>query len=282
MDQTGIVTIIILIANLIGSYLGLRSNAFFEAYSFKIDAILIHKDYKRIITAGFLHLSWVHLLFNMISLYCFSYALESQLGGLNFLLLYMLSLVGGNLFALYIHRNHDQYCSVGASGAISGIIFAAIVYFPGLKIGLFGLPVLIPGWVYGILFVLYSIYGIQSQRDNVAHEVHLSGGITGLIAIFIMYPQHMAHNYFAALLILIPSLIFIYLIISRPAFLLLERPYLIFKSPKPYQTLEDEYNGAKRNKEKELDEILDQINEKGFDSLTQKEKEKLEELSKQN
>src|ERR1700733_117768 len=144
MKNTGIIGIIILIANIAFSYKGFTSKRFFESYKFEVDKILINKDYKRLVTSGFLHVSWMHLIFNMLSLFLFSRMLESFIGGFQFLLIYMISLVGGNLLALLVHKNHGDYSSVGASGAVCGIIFASIALFPGFSIGFFILPISIP------------------------------------------------------------------------------------------------------------------------------------------
>src|SRR5664279_1898625 len=178
MTNTGIITLILIIVNIAFSYKGFTNETFFEGYKFEVDRILINKDYKRLVTSGFLHVSWTHLILNMFSLYAFSGSIESDLGGLQFLLIYFVSLVGGNLLCLFIHRNHGDYSAVGASGAVSGIIFASIALYPGMGIGFFGLPFSIPGWLYGILYVLYSIYGIKSGKDNIGHEAHLGGALT--------------------------------------------------------------------------------------------------------
>src|SRR5215213_4663240 len=108
MSDTGIVGIILIIANVVFSYKGFTNQLFFESYMFEVDKILIKKDYKRIFSSGFLHVSWTHLIFNMISLLAFSGLIESALGGFKFLLIYFVSLAGGNLFSLLIHRNHGD------------------------------------------------------------------------------------------------------------------------------------------------------------------------------
>ena len=177
MTDTGTIVILLIIANLIVSYRGFKSESFFDTYKFEVDKILLDKDYKRLVTSGFLHVNRTHLIFNMFSLYLFSGLVESTTGGLKFLIIYFVSLVGGNLFTLFIHRNHGDYNSAGASGAICGVIFASIALFPGMEVGFFGLPFAIPGWVYGVLYVLYSIYGIKSRKDNIGHEAHLGGAL---------------------------------------------------------------------------------------------------------
>jgi membrane associated rhomboid family serine protease len=275
MEGTPVFGLIILIANVIVSYQGFKDHNFLEKYSFKVDEVLIYKEYKRIVTSGFLHVGWLHLLFNMIALYSFSTNLELSLGVVKFLILYFSSLVGGSLLSLFIHRNHSDYSAVGASGAISGIVFASIALFPGIEIGLLGI-LYIPSWAYGLLYVLVSIYGIKSQRDNIGHDAHLGGGLIGLLVAIVMVPSSLEINYFPISVILIPSMIFIYIIITKPEFLLVEN---LFQKAKGVQTIEDKYNYLKSKKEKELDRLLDKINRKSINGLTKKEKEKLKELS---
>lgn len=278
MTDTGIIGLILIIANIAFSYKGFNNDIFFDGYKFEVDRILINKDYKRLVTSGFLHVSWVHLIFNMLSLYAFSGLIETNLGGLNFLIIYFVSLVGGDLLSLLVHRNHGDYNSVGASGAISGIIFASIVLFPDMGIGFFGLPFSIPSWLYGILYVLYSIYGIKSQKDNIGHESHLGGALIGMTVALIIQPSAFLENYLTILIISIPSITFIYLIITKPHILLIDNFY--YKTHKNHYSIDHKYNEEKNNSQKEIDKILDKISQKGMDSLSKKEKEKLNHYSK--
>jgi membrane associated rhomboid family serine protease len=276
MDTSGIFGFCMLVVMGLISYKGITDHNYLQRYSFHVDAILIHKEYKRFFTSGFLHTGWMHFIFNMLTLYAFSASLEWVLGLPKLLLLYFGSLLGGNLLALYIHRNHGDYSAVGASGAISGFIFGSIALFPGMSLSLFFLPYHIPSWAFGFLYVLYCIYGIKSQRDNIGHEAHLGGGLTGLIIAIAMFPHIIRVNYIPILLILIPAGVFLYLIITRPYFLLVENPFQ--SNPRIY-TKEDKYNASKRKNEQELDMLLDKINKVGIDSLSKHEKEKLERLS---
>ena len=118
MTDIKIVGLILIIANFAFTYKGLNNRLFFDSYKFEVDRILINKDYKRLFSSAFLHVSWTHIIFNMFSLYAFSGLLESELGGIFFLLIYVASLLGGDLLALFVHRHHGDYSSVGASGAV--------------------------------------------------------------------------------------------------------------------------------------------------------------------
>lgn len=278
MTDTGVIGLILIIANIAFSYKGFTNDIFFDRYKFEVDKVLIYKDYKRLVTSGFLHVSWIHLIFNMISLYAFSGLVEGYFGGLKFILIYFVSLVGGNLLTLFVHRNRGDYNSVGASGAVCGIIFATIALFPGMGIGFFLLPFSIPGWLYGILYVLFSIYGIKSKKDNIGHEAHLGGALIGMTVALIMVPSAFSENYLTILIIAVPAIAFIYLIITRPHILLIDNFY--FKTHNNYYSIDHKYNEEKNNNQKEIDRILDKISRKGINSLSKSEREKLNEYSK--
>lgn len=276
MEGTGVVALLLIFANVWVSYKGLVNHSYLEEYSFRVDDILIHKQYYRLITSGFLHVSWTHLIFNMAALYFFSEGIEDYLGATRFALIYFGSLVSGNLFSLFIHCQHGDYSSVGASGAISGVMFAAIALFPGMQIGFIGLNVSIPAWVFGPLYILISIYGMRSQTDNIGHDAHLAGGIAGMLIALVFSPKSLVINYLPIVLTLMPALIFIYLLITRPGFLLVSNLYY---QNTIFYNVDVKYNYEKRNREKELDALLDKINKKGISGLSAKERERLKELS---
>ncbi len=279
MESIGIASLLIIIINIVFSYNGFLKKSFFEKYKFNVYEILENKEYIRLISSGFLHVSWTHLLFNIVSLYSFSQIIETSLGSINFLLIYFGSLIGGDLLSLYIHRYHSDYSSVGASGAICGIIFACIALFPEIGIGPMFLPIHIPGWIYGLVYVLFSIYGIRSKDDNIGHEAHLGGALIGLIISIIIEPSSLSENYWIILLITIPCIVFIYLILTKPHILLVDN--LFFKKQDNYYNIDHKYNAEKIASQKEIDTILEKINKKGINSLNKTEQAKLDKFSKQ-
>lgn len=277
MDDFSIITILILILNFGFTFKGLDDYSIMDKYAFNIEKVLVNKEYYRLITSGFLHVNWIHFGFNMITFYLFSPMLETLLGTLPFLLLYITSLIGGNLLALFIHRNHPDYTAIGASGAVSGMVFASIGLIPGLKLGLLFLPIFLPAWFFGLVYIIYTIYGIKSKKDNIGHEAHLGGGIIGMILALILIPEAIKENYITILILLIPSMTFILLIFYKPHILLIPN---VYKRENKVLTFEDKYNHQKMEKEEELNMLLDKIHKKGLDKLSAKEKKRLDELSK--
>lgn len=271
--------LLLIIANVLVSYRGFKDPLFFDRYKFEVERILAGKEYLRLVSSGFLHVGWMHLIFNMISLYAFSDAVTYQLGALQFLVVYFAGLIGGDLFALFVHRQHADYSAVGASGAVSGIIFASIALFPDIEVGLILLPLFVPGWLFGVLYVGVSIYGIKSRRDNIGHEAHLGGALVGMLTALLFYPDAWADNYLTILVIAVPTVVFIWLIVTRPHILLVENRYFRAHRHNHYD-LDHAYNARKAKRQQELDRLLDKISRKGIESLSAEEKRRLDEYSK--
>lgn len=276
MDITAAISFAIMVITVIFSSRGFTNHSFFAKYAFEVEKVLLYRQYYRLFTSGMLHINWMHLIFNMISLYAFGGALALLMPWYSYLVVYFASLLGGNLFALLVHKNHGDYTAVGASGAVNGVIFASMALFPDMTINfLFILP--LPAWLYALLFVGVSIYGIRSRRDNVGHEAHLAGALIGMLIAIGMYPLLALENYIPILIVTLPSIFLIIIIIRRPDLLLVQN--LFFKTHQNY-TVDDRYNIHKRNRQEEIDRILEKIHKKGIGSLTRQEKATLREFSK--
>ena len=277
MGGLGIIEIILIASNILLSLKGFNDRSFFNDWLFQVGKVLEQKEYKRLITSGFLHVSTMHLVFNMITLYFFAGHLESYVGPFAFLLIYFGSLLGGNLFALLVHQKHWAYSAVGASGAVSGLVFASIALFPGMQLGFFMIPIPIPAWLFGLGFILYSIFGIRSQRDNIGHEAHLGGAVIGLLIAIAFQPQVLTSNTLTIMLVLVPSLSFMLVVLFQPS--LLSGHYSSVRKTEKVRNqvkADEHYNAIKAEKQKELDRILEKIKEKGMESLTKEEKWHLE------
>lgn len=274
-SPNSIIGIVILLLTAAASYQGFRHSWYMDRYAFHTDSILINKEYGRLISSGFLHGGWVHFGFNMAALMAFSWSLELALGIPKFLLLYMGSMLGGSLLSLFIHRNHGDYRAVGASGAISGIVAASIVLFPDIQIGLILLPYYIDGWLFGLLFVVISIIGMKFQEDNIGHDAHLGGTLTGVAIAAILEPQALKETWWMVLIMIVPAALFLILIVRNPNVMLIrdywgERPRLRTPSQKSSQPFDQQ----------ELDQLLNKISEKRIGSLSNWEKKRLDELRK--
>ena len=179
----------ILIVTIGMSYYGFTHEAFFRRYMFNVKAVQ-GGDYLRLISSGFLHAGWEHLIFNMISLFFFHKIIIEEMGAGVFMLIYLGAIVLGNLFCLYIYRHQPYYSAIGASGGVSGIIFAAIALVPQLRVNF------IPGWLFGTIYFGYSVYQMLNPRegDNVGHAAHLGGAIFGIVVIALLQPLLVAEN----------------------------------------------------------------------------------------
>lgn len=151
--------------NAIVSFKGFEDQFFFRKYQFHMGSIRAGEQY-RVVTSGFLHADIGHLAFNMITLYFFAPIVSQSLGDFSFLLIYFASLVCGSLLTMVFHGNEYSYSAVGASGAVTGILYSAILMYPQMTIGIFGI-IPMPAYIFGIGYLLYSIYGMPDRKSVV-------------------------------------------------------------------------------------------------------------------
>ncbi|HEY8780240.1 MAG TPA: rhomboid family intramembrane serine protease [Mucilaginibacter sp.] len=147
-----------------------------------------------VITSGLIHNDWMHLIFNMLSYYFFAFQLEAVLGHWQFGLLYTLSLILSDLPTMYKHRNDDWYHSLGASGAVSAVIFGAIMFNPLVKMMIMPIPIGIPAVLFGVLYLVYCNYASKYSRDNINHDAHFFGALSGLLITIALSP-HVVHSF---------------------------------------------------------------------------------------
>ena len=141
--------------------------------------LLRKRQYDTIITSGFIHGDFVHLLFNSLALFSFGPGLEQRIGTAKFVALYFIGLVLSSLGTVYKQRNNPDYAALGASGAILAVVFAYVVYYPMNTIFLYFIPM--PAVVFAFVFAAYSVWASKSRHDNIAHDAHLDGALVGLI-----------------------------------------------------------------------------------------------------
>ncbi|WP_416442694.1 rhomboid family intramembrane serine protease [Leeuwenhoekiella sp. A16] len=206
MGNLDLVTIIIIAANVLFSMKGFNDYSFFEKYKFNTGAVR-RGEQIRVISSGFLHVSTSHLLFNMLTLYFFSSIVVGYLGSLSFVIIYLGSLILGNLLSYYFHKDEYHYTAVGASGAVSGILYSAILLEPGMSLYMFFIPVPIPAYIFGIGYLLYSIYGMRSRNDNIGHDAHFGGAVGGYVITLAMAPVLFQTNLLMVGLLAIPIIV---------------------------------------------------------------------------
>lgn len=188
-------------ANVIISFKGFKDPLFFRKYQFHVGSIRAGEQI-RMISSGFLHADEMHLVFNMLTLYLFAPVVYGTLGNPSFLLVYFASLVFGSLLTMAFHGNEYSYSAVGASGAVTGIIYSAILLEPNMLIYGF-----IPGFIFGFIYLLGSIYGMKAKRDNIGHTAHFGGAIGGYAITLIKDPVLFQESTFEVVLLALPIVI---------------------------------------------------------------------------
>jgi membrane associated rhomboid family serine protease len=200
------ILIAIVVATCLFSYKGFNDVAFFRKFEFHIGSIRAGEQI-RMISSGFLHADLGHLFFNMFTLYMFAPVVINYFGDFSFLLIYMISLVFGSLLTLLMHKNDYNYRAIGASGAVTGILYSAILIDPSMSLYLFFIPIPIPAYVFGIGYLLYSIYGMKAKNDNIGHTAHFGGAIGGYLITIVKDPTMLVDNTFMVMLLAIPIVI---------------------------------------------------------------------------
>jgi len=199
-------TIAIMAVNALVSLKGFNDQRFFERYKFGIGAIRAGQK-ERMVTSGFLHVDMSHLFLNMFTLYFFADVLIRWFGATKFVIIYFVSLLAGSLLALFFHRNETYYSAVGASGAVTGVLYAAILLQPNMKLGIMFIPIPLPAYVLGIAYMLYSIYGMKKRLGNIGHTAHFGGAIGGYVTTLLFKPELLAAETLMVFLLAVPILI---------------------------------------------------------------------------
>jgi membrane associated rhomboid family serine protease len=189
LNGIGLGVIVIFLATLIPSLLGLYGRpqiidkSLFRPYWF-----LRRREYPTVITSGFVHADGPHLFFNMMTFYFFAPGMERQIGTAQFVVFYLVSLVLSHAGTWWKQRNNPNYASLGASGAISAVLFASIVYFPTQSLFIIPIPVPIPAPLFAVGYLAYSWYASRNQIGRINHDAHLGGAVVGLLYVAVFDP----------------------------------------------------------------------------------------------
>ncbi|MEI3801136.1 MULTISPECIES: rhomboid family intramembrane serine protease [unclassified Chitinophaga] len=186
------ISLIIIIITCLVSYTALKNYDQLDKMSLQPYMVQRYKQYYRFITSGFVHADFQHLIFNMLTLFFFGPAIENlfmQLfhSKLVYILYYILGIIVANIPSYIKHRNNSSYSSLGASGAISAVVFTAIMIDPWNTIFLFFIP--IPAVIYGVLFLALSAYMSRKGGDNINHDAHMWGALFGIVFPLIFHPE---------------------------------------------------------------------------------------------
>jgi membrane associated rhomboid family serine protease len=195
------ITLLIIAITVGVSLLAMQRNDIKSKYMFNAYAIAHHRQWWRFFSHGLLHGDYGHLIFNMLSLYLFGRDVEaaftalfgSAFGWLYYLVLYVSALFFSSLFSFFKHKDNSYYNALGASGAVSAIIFARILLDPISGMGLMLIPVMIPGWIFGLLYLAYSWYKSRQGNDNIGHDAHFWGAIYGFLLLIAFKPFLWSH-----------------------------------------------------------------------------------------
>ncbi|HMO63093.1 MAG TPA: rhomboid family intramembrane serine protease [Ferruginibacter sp.] len=179
------VTYALIAANVIISLIGFSNAVLVDKAIFWPYRMEREKQYYRFISSGFLHADFMHLFFNMFTLFFFGRAVEMYFyayalgGNLSYLILYFAGMTAASIPSFVKHKDNYQYRALGASGAVSAVVFACIVFNPWGMIGVYGIPM--PFLVYAVLYVVYCVVMSKRSADNINHDAHLWGSIFGLV-----------------------------------------------------------------------------------------------------
>jgi len=198
--------LLIIIANVAVSFKGFKDRIFFEKYKFQVGPI-VRGEKIRLLSSGFLHVDQAHLFFNMLTLYFFADPVMRYIGTSRFLAIYFGSLLAGSLFGLSFHKKEPYYSAVGASGAVMGVVYSAIMLNPGMNLYLFFIPIPIPAYIFGVGYLLYSMFGMKKQWGNIGHSAHIGGAIGGFVLTILLYPSVLMNNRLIVIALAVPIIL---------------------------------------------------------------------------
>lgn len=188
------ITLIIIIITVGASLYAWNNQSIFQRWIFNPYYVQRRNDYIRFLTSGFIHNDYMHLFFNMFTLYWFGEVIEGvysslfgEMGKALFVFFYLLGIIVSEIPTYFKHKNHPHYNSLGASGGVAAVIFSAILFYPLEKLYLFGI-IGIPGFIFGILYMVYSFYQAKRGGDFINHDAHLYGALFGIVFTIIIVP----------------------------------------------------------------------------------------------
>ncbi|MCJ8163757.1 rhomboid family intramembrane serine protease [Pontibacter sp. E15-1] len=190
------VTLILIIITVGISFYAWQNESLMHKWIFQPYAVQRENSWYRFLTSGFLHSDMTHLFFNMFTFFFFGQAVEqtfkvifgAEIGILLYLLIYLGGIVVSDIPTFFKHRNDPPYRALGASGGVAAIVFSSIFFYPTNDICLYGL-LCIPGFILGVLYLMYSYFSGKKMGDNINHDAHLYGAVYGFLLSLVLVPQ---------------------------------------------------------------------------------------------
>lgn len=193
-DFTSSVTFLLIAINTVVSLIALYgSPQLIEKGYLKPYRVVREHTWYELFTSGFLHANFGHLFVNMFTLYFFGSIMEQILGPVYFIGLYLTALIVAGIPSVIKFKNDPNYATLGASGAVGGVLFAYIFLFPLESIYLLFIPIPIPAFIFGILYLVYSMYESKQARGKINHEAHMAGAIWGIVYLVVFVPNTIDH-----------------------------------------------------------------------------------------
>ena len=194
-------TITIIIVTAIVSIMCFSNEEMFNALKFEAWEVWHHKKWYKLFSYALVHGGWGHLLFNMLTFYFFGTVVEqyfkaiwgSSAGSILFILLYVSAIAVSSLWDLYKYKDDWLYSAVGASGAVSAILFASILFEPKMGIYIYLIPIPVPGYIFAPLYLLYCYWMAKKGTDNIGHTAHFWGAVYGFLFPILLKPQILGH-----------------------------------------------------------------------------------------
>jgi len=193
------ITIIIIVISAVVSISAFRNRDLFFRLRFDPYIVQERNEFWRFLTYGFVHADWMHLFINMFVLYSFGRAVELYFGQIFplpsflFILLYIGGLLASVIPSYFKNRENPYYASVGASGAVSAVVFSSMIFNPLAPLYIFPIPFEIPAIIFGILYLIYSAYASKKANDNIGHDAHFWGAIFGVVFTIACKPALVLH-----------------------------------------------------------------------------------------
>lgn len=252
-----------------------------ERLLFRPRDILIRKEYHRVLTSALIHADWMHVIFNLMALHSFGKALELRHGPWVLVFIYLVSILGGSLLSLWLHRKED-YAALGASGGVCGVMFATIFLVEGTDVMLFLIPIPVPGGIFALLYLVGTFIALKQGGGRIGHDAHFGGAAVGLLLALLIDSEACLRSpwlFVGALAFSITCL----LVLGRDLFHWRGAVARFRKSPPAppagrFGHLDE--NRARREAREEIDRILEKIARRGISSLTAEERRKLQDGSR--